>query len=166
MSSKSRGGAGKADGPSAKLLQTVLEATSCSEEEAKQMLLDCNNDANEAAARLLDGGAFAAVINKKQRRKQARSGSMQMHALHAAASVTLFGRWWRLDDPTPTSVSIGQQKEDEKRKDVPPKVLEVRRQPSASPAPRDRARGARGGERLNGRGEHPPLPLPVAAVTH
>ena len=91
---------------------------------------------------------------------------MQLHVLHAAGSVLLSGCWWRLDDPTPTTVSIVQQKEDEKKKDVPPKVLEVRRQPSASPAPRDRARGARGGERLNGRGEQPPAPSSVAAVMH
>ena len=76
MSSKSRGAGTSKDVPPAKLVQTVLEATSCSEEEAKQMLLDCNNDCNEAVNRLLDGGAFAAVINKKQRRKQVRSDRM------------------------------------------------------------------------------------------
>ena len=82
MSSKSRGAGTSKDVPPAKLVQTVLEATSCSEEEAKQMLLDCNNDCNEAVNRLLDGGAFAAVINKKQRRKQVRSvRCIRMHCL-------------------------------------------------------------------------------------
>ena len=49
-----------------------------------------------------------------------------------------------------------RQKEDERKKEVPAKVLEVRRQPSASPAPRERARGVRGGERLSGRGARVP----------
>ncbi len=61
MSSTSRGAGTSKDGPPAKLVQTVLEATSCSEEEAKQMLLDCNNDCNEAVNRLLDGSAVDGI---------------------------------------------------------------------------------------------------------
>ena len=60
MASKSRGGAKVAKpekdvGPPKAFIQSVKEATGASEEDVKQMLHDCNNDANEATNRLLDG---------------------------------------------------------------------------------------------------------------
>ena len=60
MASKSRGSAKLAKpekdvGPPAKFVQSIVEATGASEEDVKQMLHDCNNDANEATNRLLDG---------------------------------------------------------------------------------------------------------------
>ena len=60
MASKSRGGAKLAKpetdvGPPPAYIKSVKEATGASEEDVKQMLFDCNNDANEATNRLLDG---------------------------------------------------------------------------------------------------------------
>ena len=60
MASKSRGGAKpvkpeKDVGPPPAFIKSVKEATGASEEDVKQMLHDCNNDANEATNRLLDG---------------------------------------------------------------------------------------------------------------
>ena len=62
--------------------------------------------------------------------------------------------------------ATNSQKDEEKKKEVPAKVLEVRRQPSGAAQARDRARGNRGGDRNSGRGMHPlvtkesPLPCP------
>ena len=60
MASKPRGAAKvvkpeKDSGPPKAFIQSAIEATGASEEDVKQMLHDCNNDANEATIRLLDG---------------------------------------------------------------------------------------------------------------
>ena len=67
MASKSRGGAKVAKpekdvGPPKAFIQSVKEATGASEEDVRQMLHDCNNDANEATNRLLDGAGTEHAI--------------------------------------------------------------------------------------------------------
>ncbi|WPT10943.1 hypothetical protein PSENEW3n2_00002115 [Picochlorum sp. SENEW3] len=55
--------------PPKKIIDTIREATGASDEDIKSVLEECNNDVNEATARLIDN-PFSKVVSKKDKRKE------------------------------------------------------------------------------------------------